>query len=278
MIRNLGILVGLFFTGVLLYSFLMGAYTYLTEEHVETAEHMFHEHPKSLSQSSDGVFGKFDTAQLQRGYGVYKEVCSACHSLEHVAFRDLQAIGYNEAEVKAIAASFQVPAIDPETGEASTRDGLAADKFPAVYPNDVAARAANNNAVPPDLSLMTKARHNGPAYVYSLLTGYQNPPKKLAEEFPDSMPGTGLHYNPYFANLNLAMAPPITAEGQVSYADGTKASVDQMSKDVSAFLTWTAEPKMEKRKQTGLAVLAFLLIFTILAYLSYRNIWADKKH
>ena len=195
MIRNLGILVGLFFVVVLLYSFATGAYTFATEAKAETAEHVFHTHPKELHLASDGIFGKWDKEQLQRGYGVYKEVCSACHSLRQVAFRDLAAIGFSEGEVKAIAKSYQVPSIDPDTGEATTRDGLPADKFPLVYPNDVAARAANNNAIPPDLSLMTKARHDGSAYVYSLMTGYQDPPKKLAEEFPASMPSS-------FAGMN----------------------------------------------------------------------------
>jgi len=136
------------------------------------------------------------------------------------------------------------------------------------------SRAANNNALPPDLSLITKAREGGKDYVYSLLTGFQNPPKNLPAELK---PGTGLHYNPYFANLNLAMAPPLT-KGQVTYADGTEASVDQMAKDVTAFLVWTAEPRLIKRIQVGYAVFFFLLIFTVLTYLSYRNIWADKKH
>ena len=278
MIRNLGILVGLFFTGVLLYSFVSGLVGFIQDPPVATAEHEFHQHPKELSLSTDGLFGRFDNQQLQRGFGVYKEVCSACHSLRHVAFRDLQEIGYSEDEVKAIAKGFQVPSVDPDTGEASTRDGLPADKFPLVYPNEVAARAANNNAIPPDLSLMTKARHDGAAYVHSLLTGFQNPPKKLAQEFPDAMPGPGLHYNPYFANLNIAMAPPLTADGQVSYSDGTKPTVDQMATDAAAFLQWTAEPKLDKRKQTGMAAVLFLLVFTGLAYMAYRNVWADTKH
>ena len=278
MIRTLGILVGLFFTGVLLYSFVSGLVAFVQDPPVETAEHVFHKHPKELDLSTDGLFGRFDKQQLQRGFGVYKEVCSACHSLRQVAFRDLQEIGYSEDEVKAIAKGFQVPSVDPDTGEATTREGLPADKFPLVYPNDVAARAANNNAIPPDLSLMTKARHDGAAYVHSLLTGFQNPPKKLAQEFPDSMPAPGLHYNPYFANLNIAMAPPLTTAGQVSYSDGTQPTVDQMSTDVAAFLQWTAEPKLDKRKQTGVAVFVFLLFFTVLAYLAYRNVWADKKH
>jgi ubiquinol-cytochrome c reductase cytochrome c1 subunit len=277
MIRIFSILVGLFFTVALAWSFGNGAYTAITEPAAETVEHAFHKHPKELHLASDGALGKFDKQQLQRGFQVYKEVCSACHSLRLVAFRDLKALGYNEDEVKAIAAGFNVPGVDPATGETNTRPGTATDYFPKPFANDIAARAANNNAVPPDLSLMTKARHEGPAYVYSLLTGYQNQPAELLKRFPDAKTGAGLHYNPYFANLNLAMAPPLTAEGQVSYGDGTKATVDQMSKDVAAFLVWTAEPKLDKRKQTGWPVLGFLLFATILGYLSYRNIWAEKK-
>ena len=278
MTRILSILVGLFFTVALAWSFVNGAYTAATDDVAETAEHAFHEHPKDLHLASDGAFGKFDRQQLQRGFQVYKEVCAACHSLNLVAFRDLAALGYDEGQVKALAAGFQVPGIDPATGETTTRPGLPTDYFPMPFANDTAARAANNNAVPPDLSLMTKARHNGGAYVYSLLTGYQQQPAQLLKEFPDSATPSGLYYNPYFANLNLAMAPPLTAEGQVTYAEGNPApTVEQMSKDVAAFLVWTAEPKLEKRKQTGWPVLGFLLFATILGYMAYRNIWADKK-
>ena len=231
----------------------------------------------SVNFSFDGIFGTYDRASAQRGFQVYKEVCAACHSLRHVAFRDLGALGYNEAEIKAIAKGFQVPGVDPNTGEATTRPGLATDYFPKPYPNDIAARAANNNAVPPDLSLMTKARHDGGAYIYSLLTGFQNQPASLLKRFPDAKTPNGLHYNPYFANLNLAMAPPLTSTDQVSYGDGTKATVDQMAKDVSAFLVWTAEPKLDKRKQTGWPVLGFLLFATVLAYLAKQQVWAGKK-
>ncbi len=279
MTRIIGILVGLFFTVAVLWAFVTGAATVISEGQLKpaTAEHEFHKHPKKLHLASDGPFGKFDKQQLQRGLQVYKEVCSACHSLRHVAFRDLAALGYNEAEVKAIAKGFQVPGVDPNTGEATTRPGLATDYFPLPYPNDVAARAANNNAVPPDLSLIAKARHDGAAYVYSLMTGYQNQPAELIKNFPDSKTGPGLHYNPYFANLNLAMAPPLTGTDQVSYGDGTKATVDQMAQDVAAFLTWTAEPKLDKRKQTGWPVLGFLLFATVLAYLAKQQVWAGKK-
>ena len=278
MIRIFAILAGLFFSAALLWSLGNGVVSYISEPPAMTVEHEFHKTPRELTLASDGAFGRFDKQQLQRGFQVYKEVCSACHSLRLVAFRDLKALGYNEDEVKAIAAGFQVPGVDQATGETNMRAGVATDYFPKPYPNDIAARAANNNAIPPDLSLMTKARHDGPAYVYSLLTGYTAQPAKLLKEFPDAKTGPNLHYNPYFANLNLAMTPPLTAEGQVTYGDGTKASVDQMAKDVSAFLVWTAEPTQDKRKQTGWPVVGFLLFLTILAYMAYRNIWAGKKH
>jgi ubiquinol-cytochrome c reductase cytochrome c1 subunit len=156
---------------------------------------------------------------------------------------------------------------------------MPADKFPLVYPNDVAARAANNNAIPPDLSLMAKSRHDGANYIHSLLTGFKDQPAELLKKFPDAKTPDGLHYNPYFANLNLAMAPPLSAEGQVTYGEGQpKPTVDQMAQDVSAFLMWAAEPKMEARKSTGVAAVIFLLFATILAYLSYQNIWANKEH
>ena len=280
MVRPLAFLVGLFFAGILVYSALRGAVNYVAEPPKPTAEHEFHEHPKHVSFAHAGPLGKFDRAQLQRGFQVYKEVCSACHSLKLVSFRDLEGIGYSEGQIKTIATEWAVetPSINPETGEAATRKSVAANKIPSNFANDVAARAANNNALPPDLSLMTKARHDGSAYVYSLLTGYAAQPAELIKKFPDSKTGPNLHYNPYFANLNLAMAPPLIAEGQVTYAEGNpKPTVDQMAKDVSAFLTWTAEPKMEIRKQSGLAALLFLLAFTWLAWMSYQNIWSDKK-
>ncbi|MCG6119161.1 MAG: cytochrome c1 [Blastomonas sp.] len=280
MIRIGAFLVGLFFSGWLLVSFGVGAAAYISEPPQETAEHAFHKHPKDLSLASDGPMGKFDRQQLQRGFQVYKEVCSACHSMRLVAFRNLGELGYNEDEVKAIAANWpaQTPSIDPATGEATTRPALPADFIPSPHANETAARAANNNALPPDLSLITKARHGGAAYIYSLLTGYQEPPAELAQRFPDAMPGPGLNYNPYFANLNIAMANPLGSDGIVTYADGTEATTDQMAKDVSAFLVWTAEPTLEKRHQTGWAVLIFLIIATGLGYMAYRNVWAGVKH
>jgi ubiquinol-cytochrome c reductase cytochrome c1 subunit len=277
MVRIIGFLVGLGFAGVLLISLVVNLVGYVQSPPEASAEHEYHREPKPLHLASDGPFGKFDRQQVQRGYQVYKEVCSACHSMNLVHYRDLAELGYTEAEVKAEAASREVPGINPETGEVTTRKATPTDAFPAPYPNETAARAANNNALPPDLSLMAKAREGGPAYVYSLLTGFQNQPAELVKEFPSAKTPQGLHYNPYFANLNLAMAPPLTSEGQVSYADGTKSTVDQMAKDVSAFLVWTAEPKLENRHRYGVAVLIFLIVATILGYMSYRNIWAEAK-
>lgn len=273
MIRLFSILVGVFFAGWLLVSFGFGAYAYVTEPHVPTVESRFHKTPKHVQFSHDGAFGKWDKAQLQRGLKVYNEVCSACHSLRLVAFGDLTDIGYTEEQAKALAATKQVPSLNADTGEADTRPGTLADKFPSPYLNDIAASAANGGAIPPDLSLITKARHHGPAYVYSLLSGYENIPANLPKE---SRPATGKHYNPYFASLNIGMAPPLS-DGQVEFDDGSPNTVSAMAKDVAAFLTWTAEPKMMERKGAGLGTLLFLLLATILAYMSYRTVWAEKK-
>lgn len=278
MVRIGGILVGLGFVFALFLGIIDTFSNGLTTP--KTVEQEFHKHAEAPEGgfTFTGMFGTYDKRQLQRGMQVYKEVCAACHSLRLVSFRDLAALGYSEGQIKTIAKGFQVPSINPETGEPATRDGMPADRFPSPYANDVAARAANNNAIPPDLSLITKARHNGSEYVYSLLTGYRAPPAELAREFPEFEVGPGLHYNPYFKSLALAMAPPITANGQVTYADGAPApTIQQMSEDVSAFLTWTAEPKMEQRRQTGVAVLIFLLFATVLAYLSKQQIWSAIK-
>jgi len=248
-----------------------------------SVEHEFHREPKDLKLASDGPLGKFDRAQLQRGLQVYTEVCAACHGITLVSFRDLAALGYNEGQIKAFAGSgnfwkIEVASVNPDTGEAATRKATPADRFPSPYPNDTAARAANRNALPPDLSLMAKAREGGAAYTYSLLVGYEQQPAELLKHFPTAKTPEGLYYNPYFANLNLAMPPPLTSEGQVSYGEGApKATVDQMAKDVSAFLVWTAEPKLENRHRTGIVVVIFLLFATILGYLSYKNIWAEAK-
>ena len=279
MIRKIGPIIGLGFVFVLLLSLFSGLKDYFQAPPSATAEEEFHRHPKELALASNGPLGHFDRQQLQRGFQVYKEVCAACHGLNLVAFRDLAALGYEEPEIKAIANQWaiEVPSVNPDTGEAATHKAVPSDRFPNPYANETAARAANNNALPPDLSLITKAREDGPAYVHSLLTGYAQQPAELLKEFPTAKTPDGLYYNPYFANLNFAMPPPLSSDGQVTYADGTAPTVDQMSTDVAAFLTWTAEPKLENRHRYGVTVLIFLIIATILGYLSYRNIWAGAK-
>ena len=269
MVRLIAFFVGLAFVGALFFGLIAPR-----EETVPDPVIALHKHPIDVHFQQDGplgggVFGTFDRAQLQRGFQVYKEVCSACHSLHRVAFRDLRAIGFSEAEVKAIAKTYEIPTINPDTGEPATRPGLPSDRFTGPFPNDVAARAANNNALPPDLSLIVKAREGGADYVHSLLIGYADPPAKWA--VPD-----GLYYNPYFKALNIAMPPPLS-DGQVTYSDGTNASADQMAKDVAAFLTWTAEPKLEVRRRIGVGAVIFLLILTGFAYASYQLVWADIK-
>ena len=272
MIRIFSILGGLFMVGALAWSLLWGGINFASEGLPTSVEREFHKHPKHLHLASDGAFGHFDNQQLQRGFQVYQEVCAACHALSQVAYGDLAALGYNEDEVKAIAAKATIPHYDPKTGEVKAKPGLATDKFPPV---PYAAQGT-----PPDLSLITKARHDGAAYVYSLLTGYgAQQPAALLKKYPDAKTGEGLHYNPYFANLNIAMAPPLTGEGQVTYGEGNpKPTVDQLAQDVAAFLVWTAEPTLAKRKQTGWPVLGFLLFATILSFMAYRNVWADEKH
>src|SRR4051812_10785039 len=272
MVRILGFLAGLVMVFVAAWSFGWGAWTFITQPPEPNMVKRFHEEPRDLHLASDGPFGKYDRRQVQRGFQVYKEVCSSCHSLNYVAFRNLEELGYSEAEVKAIADRYKIPVpdVDPKTGEATTRKPIPADHFPSPFPNEVAARQANNNGLPPDLSLIAKAREGGAAYVYSLITGYRNPPANLPAE---NRPGPNLHYNPYFANLNIAMPPPLRSDGQVGYKDGTKPTVDQMARDVAAFLTGTAEPRLENRHRTGLATFIFLLFATILGYFAYQNIW-----
>ncbi len=269
MIRIISLAVGAFFSLALLLAFGTGAVTYITEPPAKTVEKVYHKLPKELDLPSNGIFGKFDEAQLQRGFAVYQNVCAACHSISQVSYRNLAALGYNEAEIKAIAAKATINAKDPLTGELKDRPGMPQDKFPHV------TYAGVGN--PPDLSLITKARHDGAAYVYSLLTGYENQHASLVRDFPDAKTGANMHYNPYFANLNIAMAPPLANDDLVTYSDGTKATKEQMAKDVAAFLVWTAEPELEQRHQTGFVWIGFMLFATILGYMSYRNIWAEKK-
>ena len=225
--------------------------------------------PAPQKWSFKGPFQTFDRAALQRGLQVYQEVCSTCHSLKHLSYRNLSALGYTEKEIKAIAAEHKVNDTNDQ-GEPVERPAVPADRFVSPYPNDKAARAANNGALPPDLSLMTKARKYGPDYLYALLTGFQQAPKDLKLS-------PGMHYNLAFPGHQIAMAPPLS-DGQVTFADGTPATVQQMAHDVVTFLAWAAEPEMEARKQTGVMVIAFLLVFTAFLYASMKRIWGRVKH
>jgi ubiquinol-cytochrome c reductase cytochrome c1 subunit len=224
---------------------------------------------KKVNWAFDGVFGKVDKVSAQRGFQVYKEVCAACHSLKLVSYRDLQKIGFSEAEVKAIAADKTVKDGPNDDGEMFDRPALPSDKFAAPFANKNAAKAANNGAYPPDLSLITKARHDGPNYIFSLLTGYEAAPAGF--DLP-----AGMNYNKYFVGHKIAMAAPLN-EGAVTYQDGTKATVEQMAHDVVNFLQWTAEPEMDARKQMGIKVLLFLSVFTIFFYIAKVRIWARIK-
>lgn len=216
--------------------------------------------------SFNGITGHFDKEQVQRGFQVYKEVCSACHSLEYISFRNFEALGYSEAQFKALAAEYEVEDGPDDNGDMFKRKAKPSDKLPKPYPNEKFARSANGGALPPDLSLIAKARHGGPDYLFHLLRGYDEPPAdmKLAD---------GMSYNKYFPGHQIAMAKQIE-DDKVTYADGTKSDADQIARDVSAFLMWTAEPKMEVRHATGLRVIIFTLLFTVLAYFLKRRIWA----
>lgn len=219
------------------------------------------------SWSFDGIFGHIDRAAAQRGLQVYREVCSGCHSLRYVAFRDLAGIGYDAAQIKAIAAEYTVSDGPDDQGEMFERPGLPSDRFPSPFPNAKAAAAANGGAAPPDLSLMAKARPGGPSYIRALMSGYHEPPAGL--ELTDNQ-----HYNVYFPGDRTAMPPPLSDDA-VTYQDGTEATVDQMAADVATFLMWTAEPKMEERKQTGVKVILFLIVLTAVLYAVKRKVWAD---
>lgn len=245
--------------------------------------------PKNIDWHFAGPFGTYDKGALQRGLKVYVEVCAACHSLDRVAFRDLTALGYSEDQVKSFAAEYEVQDGPNADGEMFDRAALPSDYFPGPYANVEEARASNNGAAPPDFSLIAKARavergfptfvfdiftqyaESGPDYIYSLLTGY-------SDDHEGHEVGEGLHYNPYFiSGAALAMAAPLS-DDIVEYDDGTPATVSQMSKDLTEFLMWAAEPKLEERKKLGFRVLAFLILMTMLVYLTKRIIFASVKH
>jgi ubiquinol-cytochrome c reductase cytochrome c1 subunit len=225
--------------------------------------------PKPAKQewSFSGPFGTYDRAELQRGFQVYKEVCSACHAMYQLYYRNLTALGYNEAEIKALAASVEVTDGPNDNGDMFTRPGRPYDRFKSPFPNANAARAANNGAFPPDLSVITKARPHGADYLYALMTGYKKTPAGM--KMPE-----GMQYNTAFAGSQIAMVQPLS-EGAVEYKDGTKPSVAQMAKDVTVFMSWAAEPEMEERKRMGFKVILFLLVLSGVLYAAKRKTWKD---
>ena len=242
--------------------------------------------PPTVDWSFNGIFGTYDRAALQRGFQVFRNVCAACHSLDLVAFRNLEAIGYSEDEVKAIASSYEVQDGPDDSGEMFSRPATPADHWPSPFPNAKAAAAANGGAAPPDLSLITKARGAGgdsalrvslfhpggfplgADYLHALLTGYKETPPE-GFDLP-----AGKYYNEYFPGHAISMAPPL-GEGIVEYEDGTAATPEQMSTDVTTFLAWAAEPELEHRKNLWIKVILFLLVLTAMLYALKRKIWSD---
>ena len=236
--------------------------------------------PKAVDFSFEGPFGTYDRGALQRGFQVYKEVCSTCHSLDHIAFRNLGdegGPGYDESQVKAIALGYKVPADPNDKGEIFddkgvrlTRAATPADYFPAPFANEEAARANNSGALPPDLSMIIKAREDGAHYVYSILTGFHETP-------PAGFKVTaGKYYNPYFEGWNISMPNTALAANAVTYSDGTPATIAQEAHDVATFLSWASDPKMEERKRMGFGVIIFLLIFSGILFAAYRKVWKDQ--
>jgi ubiquinol-cytochrome c reductase cytochrome c1 subunit len=228
------------------------------------------EHPEAQDWEFTGVFGKFDVASIQRGLQVYIEVCSACHSLNQMAYRNLLDLGFNVDEVKAIAEQYEVTDGPDDNGDMFERPARPSDKFVAPFPNAQAARASNNGAFPPDLSLITKAHPGGPDYIFALLTGFE-------DEAPEGVKiGDGMNFNPFFSGQQIAMSQPLF-EDSVEYSDGTPATVENMAWDVANFLQWTAEPEMEDRKRIGWKVVLFMLVLSGLLYAAKRQTWA-KLH
>jgi ubiquinol-cytochrome c reductase cytochrome c1 subunit len=218
--------------------------------------------------SFNGIFGTFDRAQLQRGYQVYSEVCHACHAMKFLSFRNLEQIGFTPDQVAQIASEFEVQDGPNDEGDMFMRPAKASDKMPSPFPNEQAARFANNGAYPPDQSLIVEARKGGADYIYALMTGYRDPAPEGFKLNP------GMYYNEYFPGHQIAMAPPLS-DGRVDYTDGTEATLSQQAKDVTAFLTWIAEPNLEARKRMGVMVLLFLLVLTGMLYALKRQIWSD---
>lgn len=219
--------------------------------------------------SFEGPFGAYDFAAVQRGFQVYKTVCHSCHSLDYFAFRNLTHVGYSEDQAKAIAQEFQVTDGPNDQGEMYQRSAKLSDHMPAPFENEQMARLVNNGALPPDLSVIVDARAGGADYIYSLLTGYTDPPEGTELRM-------GMYWNTAFTGNQIAMAPPLF-EGMVSYQDGTEATTEQMARDVSHFLAWMSEPHMMARKESGVAYMIFMAVFVVLLYFSYKRVWAPLK-
>ena len=225
--------------------------------------------PIKVDWSFKGLTGTFDRASLQRGFQVYKEVCASCHSMQYLSYRNLGEPGgpeFSEQEVKAIAASFEIEDGPDSQGEMFTRPGKPSDKFKSPYPNVQAAAAANGGAYPPDMSVLVKARKGGANYIYSVLVGYEDPP-------PGVNLDDGVYYNKYMYGNKIKMPAPLS-DDLIEYTDGTKATAEQMSKDVTNFLMWSAEPHLEQRHKTGFRVIAYLIILTVLVYFTMKKIWS----
>lgn len=227
-------------------------------------------HPKQMKWEFDGIFGRFDRASAQRGYQVYKEICSACHSLKLVSYRNLTELGFSEEEVKQLASEFTVSDGPNDEGEMFDRPALPSDKFVSPYANEQAARAANGGASPPDLSLIVKARHDGPNYVYSLITGFKDAPEGFRMN-------EGKSYNPYFEGRQISMPAPISDDGQVTYSDGTIATKEQMAIDVVNFLQFAAEPETEARKKMGIRTMIFLAMLLLILIAAKKAVWKQVK-
>ena len=223
--------------------------------------------PPGQKWSFDGIFGTPDLAAAQRGFQVYAEVCSNCHAMRLLHYRDLTGLGLSDADVKAIASTFTVPQGLDDQGVPKEGPATPANRFRSPFPNETAARAANNSAYPPDLSLIINARESGPDYVHALLTGYADPPS----DFPMQ---EGMNYNRFFAGHQIAMPKPLE-DGRVTYIDGTPTSVDQMARDVVTFLTWASNPEMAERKAMGVRVILFLILLGGVTYAVKRKVWAD---
>lgn len=223
-------------------------------------------HPPHQHWHSSGMFGTIDLASAQRGFQVYKSVCATCHGMNLLSYRNLTGLGLTEDQVKAVAASITVPLGTNDVGEPIEGPALPSSRFRNPYPNSKAARAANNGAFPPDLSVMVRAREGGADYLYALLTGYMDPPAGMTM-------GAGMNYNKYFPGHQIAMPKPLN-DDQVEYADGTKATVEQMSRDVTEFLIWSASPEMTERKRIGIRVILFLILMTGVTYAVKRKVWS----